>query len=181
MENSCQFFVSVKRKIAVPKTVTSLDDAASFRDFTIDFEPEVKCEVKEEPQEHREETCVIQTYIKQEPLDIKQEVMEEDPLAFTPQNHSALMQLSKVSNMNQSCDPALAQLNEIEKSNKIQRTRRSRAMIVAKSLRSSTKPAETVINKDKKHIMCFVCFDKFSSNLTFEMHTKLMHKDVHNS
>lgn len=152
----------VQRKIAAPKNLTSMASVRN-QDFMSMLEPEVK--VKEEPNEdyddHQPTATVIQTYINEEQLDIKQEVIDEDPLALPDYN------------------PALIQLQEIAISSQSQRKRRSRAVIMSKPLKPSMTfhPPEI---KNKKHIMCFICFDKFTSTLTFNMHLKLMHKNVKN-
>lgn len=157
------------------------------------LEPELKVEVKSELSldfEQEQKSCVIQTYIQQEPLDIKQEVEEpldiqqevEEPLDIREEVEDPLdIQQEVEEPFTNQCDPALAQLSEIEKTKRIKRKRKSKVKIVPKPLEPpkpvEAPPVKKVVKQVVKHIQCFVCFDKFSSNLTFEMHNKLMHKN----
>lgn len=160
-------------------------------------------------QQETQESIDIQSCIKKEPLEIKQELIEDFPstVLFYPNNSAKIKispepmkefqktfetnfnetsrkTLNSIFNKNQIQLPVSSQLKNREDAVAIEqllkiyetppeaRKRKSNVIIVAKASPKS-KP---ILVPSNKHITCFICHDKFSSQLTFQMHVKLMHK-----
>jgi hypothetical protein len=128
-----------------------------------------------------------QRFIKEEPLDIKPEVdgnqhaviqsfQDIRPQSSLSSNRTSQILLQNRLQLPIPTNSALEQLCQIEKQGKTPRIRRTKAEMES-SKKTETKPSTATVITDKKSIMCFICHDKFTSNLTFEMHLKLSHKN----
>jgi THAP domain len=161
-----------QRMIVVPEDETSMSACNIDESLMSALEPKV--EVKEEPpddyNDHQPTATVLQTYIKQEPLGIQEEPMKIkiEPLEIKIDSFTLSEQ-----------NPALKQLNELsemQQNNLRHKRTNRRTVIMTRPLKTSSSNEPSFL-KDQKHILCFICRDKFTSILTFDMHLKLMHKN----